>query len=84
MSKKLQSKQLAVTFAVWSALFMLVLWLLGNAGIYTGAAEMMANWHMFFDLTVTGLIAGMIEAAVISFVLIYVFVWIYNWVGKTL
>lgn len=82
MPKKLEAKQLAYTFAVWSAIFMLVLWLLANMGIYTSAAEMMADWHMFFDLTFTGLIAGIIEAAVVSVVLVYAFVWIYNLVGE--
>lgn len=82
MNKKLEAKQLGFAFAVWSALFMLVLWLLANMGIYTSAAEMMADWHMFFDLTFAGLIGGMIEAAVVSLVLVYAFVWIYNWVGE--
>jgi len=82
ISKKLQAKQLAYAFAIWSALFMLVLWLLANMGIYVTATEMMGDWHMFFDLTFTGLITGMIEAAVVSVVLVYVFVWIYNWVGE--
>ena len=82
MPKKLQAKQLALTFAILSALFMLVLWLLANIGIYVTAAEMMADWHMFFDLSLTGLLAGMVEAVVVSFVLVIVFVWIYNKVGE--
>lgn len=82
MPKKLESKQLATTFAVWSALLMLILWVLANMGIYVTAAEMMAQWHVFFNLTFTGLIAGMIEAAIVSYVLVLVFVWVYNWVGE--
>ena len=82
MPKKLAPKQLAVTFAIWSALFMLILWLLANMGVYVSATEMMVNWHMFFNLTFTGLVAGMVEAAVVSFLLVYVFVWIYNQVGE--
>lgn len=82
MPKKLQAKHLAVTFAIWSALFMLVLWLLANMGIYVSAAEMMSQWHVFFNLTFAGLIAGMIEASVVSYVLVLLFVWVYNWVGE--
>ena len=82
MPKKLEAKQLAISFAVWSTLFMLVLWLLAKMGIYAGATEQMAKWHMFFYLTFTGLIGGMIEAAVVSIVLVYFFVWIYNRVGE--
>lgn len=78
MPKKLQAKQLAVTFAILSALFMLVLWLLANTGLYVSAAEQMAKWHVFFSLNFGGLIGGMIEGAVASYVLVYVFVWIYN------
>jgi len=82
MPKKLEAKHLAYAFAVWSALFMLVLWLLANMGIYATAAEMMTDWHMFFNLTFAGLITGMIEAAIVSVVLVYVFIWIYNRVGE--
>ncbi len=81
MPKKLQAKQLAITFAIWSAFFMLVLWLLANTGLNVSAAEQMAKWHVFFNFTFTGLIGGMIEAAVVSYLLVLVFVWIYNWVG---
>ncbi len=82
MPKKLQAKQLALAFAIWSALLMLVLWLLANTGIYVSATEQMAKWHIFFNLTFSGLIAGMIEAAVVSYALVFIFVWVYNWVGK--
>ena len=82
MSKKLKAKQLATTFAVWSTVLMLVLWLLARMGIYVSAAEQMAKWHMFFNLRLAGLIGGIIEAIIVSVVLVYVFVWIYNWVGE--
>lgn len=38
MPEKLEAKQLAFAFAAWSALFMLVLWLLTNIGVYVSAA----------------------------------------------
>jgi len=40
--------------------------------------EMMTQWHMFFSLTIFGILTGMIEAAVISFLFFYIFAWIYN------
>lgn len=57
---------------------MLVLGILGNIGLYTGAAEMMKQGHMFFSLSIGGIVAGMIEAALISLMLGYVFAWLYN------
>ena len=82
MPNKIQAKHLALIFAIWSALFMLVLWLLANMGIYVSAAEMMAQWHVFFNLTFTGLVGGIIETAIVSYILTLLFVWTYNWVGE--
>ncbi len=82
MPKKVESKQLAVTFAVWSAFVMLVLWLFANMGLYVSVAEQMAKWHMFFNFSFQGLIAGMVEAAIESYILVLTFVWVYNWVGE--
>jgi len=57
---------------------MIGLGVLGNLGIYTGAVGQMQGWHMFFSLSVGGIIAGMAEAAVWGFVLGFVFAWLYN------
>jgi hypothetical protein len=35
--------------------------ILGNMGFYMGAVEMMSKWHMFFSLTLFGILTGMIE-----------------------
>ena len=78
MNSKLNALNLAVSAAIVSALSMLTLGLFGKIGIYTGAVEMMSQWHMFFSLTPLGILAGMVEAAVISFIFIYIFGWIYN------
>jgi len=51
---------------------------LGSIGVYTGAVEMMQQWHMFFSLSIGGMIAGMFEAAIITFVFIYFFGFLYN------
>lgn len=79
-SKKitLNAQSVALALSVWSALVMLLLWVLAKMGLYVSAAEAMASWHMFFNLSLMGLIGGMIEAAVISFLGVYSFVLIYN------
>ncbi len=78
MSGNLDIFALAASAAIVSALIMLLLGIFGNIGIYTGAVEMMSQWHMFFILAPLGIITGMVEAAIISFVFIYLFGWIYN------
>lgn len=64
--------------AIISALIMLILGTLGNLGFYMGAVEMMSEWHVFFSLSIGGIIAGMIEALVISFIFCYSFAVVYN------
>lgn len=75
---KLNALALGYAAAIVAAVIMLLLGILGNLGIYTGAVDMMRQWHMFFSLSIVGIIAGMIEAAVISFVFVYIFGWFYN------
>ncbi|MBU2609089.1 MAG: hypothetical protein KKF26_07215 [Chloroflexi bacterium] len=69
---------LAGAAAIVAAILMLVLGILGNIGVYTGAVDMMQQWHMFFSLSIVGIIAGMVEAAVITFVFVFLLVFIYN------
>ncbi len=78
MNRKLNAIALGWTAAVLSALGMLILGILGNFGLYTEAVEIMQKWHLFFDLSIGGIIAGIIEAAVISFITGYLFGWLYN------
>ena len=75
---KLNSLALGYAAAIISAVLMLLLGVLGNLGVYTGAVEMMQTAHMFFDLSVVGIVTGIIEAAVISFVFAFLFGWTYN------
>jgi hypothetical protein len=77
---KPKSKPLALAgaAAIVAAIVMLLLGILGNIGVYTGAVEMMQQWHIFFSLSIGGIIAGMFEAAVITFVFVYLFGLIYN------
>lgn len=78
MSETLDELALGYASATISAIIMLLLGILGNIGVYTGAVEMMQKWHMFFSLDIVGIIAGMIEAAIIGFVVAYAFGWMYN------
>ena len=73
---KLATHRFAVALAIWSVLGMLLTWVLANIGLYVHAAEIMAQRHMFFELSLVGLIGGMIEASAISFVGAYSFLFI--------
>ena len=77
-NRKLRSLTLAGSAAVVAAIIMLLLGILGNIGIYTGAVEMMQQWHIFFSLSIGGIIAGMVEAALVTFIFIYLFGFVYN------
>jgi hypothetical protein len=75
---KLNALALGYATAILSAVCMLLLGILGNLGIYTSAVQAMQQWHLFFSLSIVGIIAGMIEAAVSGFIIAYVFGWLYN------
>lgn len=78
MTEALNTRALSFAAATVSAIVMLLLGILGNLGIYTGAFEMMQQWHMFFSLTPIRIIAGMLEAAIISFGFAYLLGFFYN------
>ena len=78
MTQKLNALALGLASAILAAICMLVLGIFGWLGIYEGAVEAMTSWHMFFSLSIGGVIAGMIEAAIWSFIGGYVFGWFYN------
>ncbi|AKB85827.1 hypothetical protein [Methanococcoides methylutens] len=74
----LKPSAFGLSLAVITAIVMLLLGILGNLGIYTGAVEMMQQWHIFFSPSIGGIVAGMAEAAIISFVFGYAFAFLYN------
>lgn len=78
MEKHLNPLALGIAAGGVAAISMLVLGIMGNIGLYTGAVNMMQEWHMFFSLDVIGIITGMLEAAIISFVSLFIFGWLYN------
>jgi len=75
---KLRPLALAGSAAIVAAIVMLLLGILGNLGVYKGAVEMMEQWHLFFSLSIGGIIAGMVEAAIITFIFMYLFGYLYN------
>lgn len=77
---KIESKPLALAgaAAIVAAVAMLLLGIMGNIGVYTSAVEMMQQWHMFFSLSIGGIIAGIFEGAAITFIFVYLFGFIYN------
>ncbi len=78
MKEKLNQNSLALAATIVAATVMLLLGILGNLGIYTGAVEMMIQWHMFFSLSIGGIITGIIEASIITYIFVYYFAWLYN------
>ncbi len=82
MNKKIDSLALGYSGAILSSFGMLILWVFGSAGYYTGAVVMMEGWHMFFSLSLLGLVGGIIEAAAWSFIFLYVFGIMYNKLTK--
>ena len=82
MNQKLNILALGYAGAIISAACMLLLGILGNLGLYIRAVEMMQQWHMFFSLSVVGIVAGMIEAAIITFIVLYLFGLVYNRLNK--
>lgn len=78
MNQKLNALVFGYATAITAALGMIALGIVGRMGFYMGAVEMMQKWHMFFSLSITGIIAGAIEGAIISFIAAYVVVAIYN------
>jgi hypothetical protein len=78
MAQNLNETALGYSSALLGALSMLALGIFGNLGIYTGAVNTMQNMHVFFSLSIGGIITGMIEAAVWSFIAGWLIAYFYN------
>jgi hypothetical protein len=78
MGERLNASALGYAAAIISGATMLLLGVLGNLGIYTAGVQMMQQWHVFFSLSIVGIIAGTFEAAVAGFVYGYAFGRVYN------
>jgi len=75
---KLNPVALGYTGAILSTICMLLLSILGRFGLYLSGVEQMQKWHLFFSLSIGGIIAGIIEAAAVGFIVLYAFGWLYN------
>lgn len=84
MARRLNPTAFAAAAALVAAFGMLLLGVLGVLGLYEGGVRAMEQWHVFFSITVGGVIAGMLEAAVVTFVFCYLFVAVYNTLDSTL
>ncbi len=78
MAEKLNTLALGYATAILSAVCMLLLGILGNLGLYAGGVQAMQQWHVFFSLSIGGIIAGIIEGVIAGFVIGYAFGWVYN------
>lgn len=78
MAEKLNALALGYTGAILGAACMLVITVLAKIGIYEGLARLMEELHLFFSMSLFGILAGAIEAAVWGFVSLYVLGWLYN------
>ena len=75
---KLNAYALAYTLAIISGVWMLILSLAGKAGYWLEAVEMMQNMHLFYSLSISGIIIGIAETALCGLIFGFVFGWIYN------
>jgi len=78
MIQKLNAKAFGYSLAILSALGMLVLGIFGILGFYLGAVKAMENWHLFFSLSIGGIIGGIIEGGIWGFVFGWLTAYFYN------
>lgn len=78
MSNKCNSHALGVAIGGVSALYMLALSLLGLGGYMLEAVAAMEAWHIWYDLTLVGVILGTVEAGVFGYVAGYLIALFYN------
>lgn len=78
MADKLNAKALGYSLAILSGLWMLILGILGSLGVYLSGVEAMQKWHLFFSLSIGGIIAGIIEALIFGFVIGWLIAYFYN------
>lgn len=79
MNTRLDPNALALSLALLSGLCMLILGLFGLMGIYEGAVQMMADWHLFFSADAVGILTGILEGAFWGYVLGGLTAVFYNW-----
>jgi hypothetical protein len=72
---------LGIAIGAVCALGMLVLSVVGLAGYGQEAVSAMQAWHIWYDLSVVGIIAGIIEAGIVGYIGGFLIAWFYNLVA---
>ncbi|MFQ6083344.1 MAG: hypothetical protein ACE5WD_08290 [Candidatus Aminicenantia bacterium] len=80
-SEKLNAKALGFSLAIYSALLMVILSILGILDLVDSAVEIMKSFHIGFSLSFVGIIIGIIEAAIFGFVSGVIIAFFYNRIG---
>lgn len=75
---KVNPIKLGIAGGIVAAASMLLLSILNAFGLYTGAAEQMTEWHMFYSPDALGTLTGMLEAAIITYVSLYAVAYMYD------
>tara|TARA_Y100000310_G_C20621482_1_gene783556 strand:+ start:1096 stop:1341 length:246 start_codon:yes stop_codon:yes gene_type:complete len=78
MKWKFDCLALGYSVSLFSALVMLLMGIFGNLGLYLNGVEAMAQWHVFFSLSIVGILSGILEGAIIGFVIGYSIGLFYN------
>lgn len=77
-SEKMNVMALGFSLAIFGAISMLVLSLLGTLGLFESAVEIMEAYHIGFSLSLGGIIMGIVEAAIFCFISGVFIAFIYN------
>lgn len=78
MAQKCNELALGYSIGILGGIAMLILWIIGKLGLAAEAVSIMEAYHIWFSLSIGGLIAGIVEAAVFGFVTGYLLAYIYN------
>lgn len=77
-TEKLNAQALGFSLAIYGALIMLVLSILGLFGLFESAVEIMEAFHIGYSLSLIGIFLGIIEAAAFCYVSGVIIAFFYN------
>lgn len=75
---RLNAKALGLSLAIYGAILMLLLSILGLFNLFGSAVEMMEAFHIGYALSFVGIITGIVEAAVFCFISGFLVAYLYN------
>lgn len=82
-AEKINAMALGFSLAIYGALAMLALSVLGLLGTFGPAIETMKAWHIGYTLSLGGIIIGMLEAAICFFISGLIIAYFYNRIVRT-